>query len=227
MPIATFNRPPSDMSKGIIVVADNEAVARQAVEAMAAKAIGKFEGTGKKLHPLVLVGALEDANAVKRREGFMNVINKYPNIFEKPAEVNTKWNSEVALSGLEAAITADPEIDFIFTSSDFLFPTIQGVLESKGKWKKAGEHGPRYTGRPRRRRRRLQADPRRLRRLDRSPGRLSRGETRTRRHPRGDRQGRSPTERGEARSRLCALSAENYAEKGANTWGCMVLDASK
>ena len=78
VPIATFNRPPSDMSKGIIVVADNEAVARQAVEAMAAKAIGRFEGTGKKLHPLVLVGALEDANAVKRREGFMNVINKYP-----------------------------------------------------------------------------------------------------------------------------------------------------
>jgi inositol transport system substrate-binding protein len=39
VPIATFNRPPSDMSKGIIVVADNEAVARQAVEAMAAKAI--------------------------------------------------------------------------------------------------------------------------------------------------------------------------------------------
>ena len=29
VPIATFNRPPSDMSKGIIVVADNEAVARR------------------------------------------------------------------------------------------------------------------------------------------------------------------------------------------------------
>src|SRR5262245_2080680 len=103
VPIATFNRPPSDMTKGIVVVADNEAVARQAVEAMAAKAIGKFEGTGKKIRPLVLVGALEDANAVKRREGFMNVINKYPAIFDKPAEVNTKWNSEVALAGLEAA----------------------------------------------------------------------------------------------------------------------------
>ena len=37
VPIATFNRPPSDLSKGIIVVADNESVARQAVEAMAAK----------------------------------------------------------------------------------------------------------------------------------------------------------------------------------------------
>src|SRR4029079_726410 len=141
VPIATFNRPPSDMSKGIIVVADNEAAARQAVEAMAAKAIGRFEGSGKKLHPLVLVGALEDANAVKRLEALMNVIKKYPDIFEKPVEVNTKWNPEVALAGLEAAVTADPDIDFIFPSSDFLFPTIKGVLESKGKWKKAGEQG--------------------------------------------------------------------------------------
>ena len=35
-------------------------------------------------------------------------------------------------------MTADPGIDFIFTSSDFLFPTIQSVLEPLGKWKKIG-----------------------------------------------------------------------------------------
>src|SRR5215218_471567 len=40
IPIATFNRPPSDMSKGIVVVADNQLVARQAVEFMAQKALG-------------------------------------------------------------------------------------------------------------------------------------------------------------------------------------------
>jgi len=226
VPIATFNRPPSDMSKGIIVVADNEAVARQAVEAMAAKAIGKFEGTGKKLHPLVLVGALEDANAVKRREGFMNVINKYPNIFEKPAEVNTKWNSEVALAGLEAAITADPEIDFIFTSSDFLFPTIQGVLESKGKWKKAGEQGHVILGG-------LDGDDGACKliregyvdstgvqdvyleaklALDGILDAIAKGETRP---------NAVKLDPG------FALSAENYDFKGADTWGCMVLDANK
>ena len=31
-------------------------------------------------------------------------------------------------------MTANPEVDFLFTSSDFLFPTIQGVLEPMGKW---------------------------------------------------------------------------------------------
>jgi inositol transport system substrate-binding protein len=141
VPIATFNRPPSDTSKGIVVVADNESVARQAVEAMAAKAIGRFEGTGKKLHPLILVGDLADPNAVQRREGFMNVIEKYPEVFETPVEINTNWDSQTALAGLEAAVTADPEIDFIFTSSDFLFPTIQSVLDAHGMWKKIGEQG--------------------------------------------------------------------------------------
>jgi len=226
VPIATFNRPPSDMSKGIIVVADNEAVARQAVEAMAAKAIGKFEGTGRKIHPLVLVGALEDANAVKRREGFMNVINKYPDIFEKPAEVNTKWNSEVALAGLEAAVTADPDIDFIFTSSDFLFPTIQGVLESKGKWKKAGEQGHVILGG-------LDGDD---------------GACKLIREGYVDSTGvqdvyleaklaldgimeaiakKDARPNGVKLDPGFALSAENYDFKGATTWGCLVLDAKK
>lgn len=141
VPIATFNRPPSDMTKGIIVVADNEAVARAAVDAMVAEAQKKFDATGKKLKPLILMGDLADPNAVQRRAGFMNSIAAHPELFEAPVEVATKWNSQVALAGLEAAITADPAIDFLFTSSDFLFPTIQSVLEPVGKWKKAGEDG--------------------------------------------------------------------------------------
>jgi len=141
VPIATFNRPPSDMTKGIIVVADNEAVARAAVDAMVAEAQKKFDATGKKLKPLILMGDLGDPNAVQRRAGFMNSIAAHPDLFEAPVEVATKWNSQVALAGLEAAVTADPGIDFLFTSSDFLFPTIRSVLEPRGLWKKAGEAG--------------------------------------------------------------------------------------
>jgi inositol transport system substrate-binding protein len=211
------------MSKGIIVVADNESVARQAVEAMAAKAVGRFEGTGRKIRPLVLVGDLADPNAVQRRLGFMNVIAKYPDIFETPAEINTKWNSEVALAGLEAALTADPDIDFIFTSSDFLFPTIQGVLESKGKWKKAGEVGHVILGG-------LDGDD---------------GACRLIREGYVDSTGvqdvyleaRLALESileaiasGDTRPNAIkldpgfALSAENYDYRGAETWGCQVLD---
>lgn len=138
VPIATFNRPPSDTSKGIVVVADNEAVARAAVDAMVDQAAEKFAATGQKLKPLILMGDLADPNAVQRRAGFMNSIAAHPELFEEPVEVATKWNSQVALAGLEAAMTADPDIDFIFTSSDFLFPTIQSVLEPLGKWQQAG-----------------------------------------------------------------------------------------
>lgn len=141
IPIATFNRPPADMSKGIVVVADNQSVARQAVEFMAQKALGRFEVTGEKINPLILVGDLADPNAVARRAGFMDVIEKYPDLFNTPVEIATEWNTEKALEGLEAAVTANPDIDFIFTSSDFLFPTIQSVLESHGKWIPAGQQG--------------------------------------------------------------------------------------
>jgi ABC-type sugar transport system substrate-binding protein len=141
IPIATFNRPPADTSHGIVVVADNRSVARQAVEFMAQKALGRFEVTGEKINPLILVGDLADPNAVARRAGFMDVIEKYPDLFNTPVEIATEWNSDTALAGLEAAITANPEIDFIFTSSDFLFPTIRSVLEAHGMWIPTGQVG--------------------------------------------------------------------------------------
>jgi ABC-type sugar transport system substrate-binding protein len=141
IPIATFNRPPADTSHGIVVVADNRSVARQAVEFMAQKALGRFEVTGERINPLILVGDLADPNAVARRAGFMDVIEKYPGLFNTPVEIATEWNSDTALAGLEAAVTANPEIDFIFTSSDFLFPTIRSVLESHNMWLPTGQVG--------------------------------------------------------------------------------------
>jgi inositol transport system substrate-binding protein len=141
VPIAVFNRPPSDLSKGIVVVADNETIAQQAVEFMAQKAIGRFELNGEKITPLIMVGDLGDPNAVGRRDGFYNVINKYPDIFNTPIEVATEWDAATALANLEAAITANPEVDFLFTSSDFLFPTIRSVLEPRGMWLPAGQQG--------------------------------------------------------------------------------------
>jgi ABC-type sugar transport system substrate-binding protein len=141
VPIATFNRPPADPSEGIVVVADNESVAQQAVEFMAQKALGRFEGTGEKINPLILVGDLADPNAVARRQGFINVIEKYPDLFNAPVELATEWNADKAQAQLEEAITANPNIDFIFASSDFMFPLIRSVLDAHGKWIPAGQQG--------------------------------------------------------------------------------------
>jgi ABC-type sugar transport system substrate-binding protein len=145
VPIAVFNRPPNDRERGIIVVADNEIITEQAVEFMAQKALTKYEVTGEPITPLILVGALQDTNAIGRRDGFFNVIERYneqyPGMFNEPIEVATEWDAATALANLEAAITANPEVDFIFTSSDFLFPTIRSVLEPRGMWVPRGEPG--------------------------------------------------------------------------------------
>ncbi|MCU0512154.1 MAG: sugar ABC transporter substrate-binding protein [Anaerolineae bacterium] len=145
IPIAVFNRPPNDRSAGIIVVADNVSATEQAVEFMAQKALVKWEVTQEPIQPLILVGALQDTNAIGRRDGFFNVINRYserfPGAFATPIEVATEWDAATALANLEAAITANPGVDFIFTSSDFLFPTIRSVLEPRGMWVPAGQPG--------------------------------------------------------------------------------------
>ena len=145
IPIAVFNRPPNDRAAGIIVVADNVTISEQAVEFMAQKALRQFEVTGESVTPLILVGALQDTNAIGRRDGFFNVINRYneryPGLFKDPIEVATEWDAATALANLEAAITANPDVDFIFTSSDFLFPTIRSVLEPRGMWLPSGQSG--------------------------------------------------------------------------------------
>jgi len=138
VPIGVFNRPPSNKnSKALVVVANNESIARQTVDFMCQEA----KKQGKKFTPLIMVGDLGDPNAVGRKNGFFNAINKYPDIFNKPIEVPTKWDANTALANLKSAMQANPNVDFIFTSSDFLYPQIQSVLEPLGKWKKIGESG--------------------------------------------------------------------------------------
>lgn len=136
IPIGIFNRPPQDETgNALTVVANNKTIAEAAVDYMAQEA----QKLGRKMKPLIMVGDLGDPNAVGRKDGFYAAINKYPDLFETPIEVATKWDANVAREGLQAAITANPDIDFIFTSSDFLYPTIQGILEPLGKWKPIGD----------------------------------------------------------------------------------------
>ncbi len=136
IPIGIFNRPPqNEDGNAITVVANNEKIAEQSVQYM----VDEAQKLGKKMTPLIMVGDLGDPNAVGRQKGFYNVIDQYPDLFNKPIEVATKWDASVAQAGLQAAMTANPDVDFLFTSSDFLFPTIQGVLEPMGKWAPIGD----------------------------------------------------------------------------------------
>ncbi|MCB1495566.1 MAG: sugar ABC transporter substrate-binding protein [Bauldia sp.] len=139
VPIAVFNRPPTDTSKGIVVVADNKTIAEQAVDYIVEEALAKAPAD-KTLNAIIIVGDLGDPNAVGRKDGFYAAIDKHKDRFNV-VEVASKWDAATALANLEAAVTANPEVDLLFTSSDFLFPTIRSVFEPRGLWKKPGEDG--------------------------------------------------------------------------------------
>lgn len=138
IPIGVFNRPPADDSgKALVAVADNRDVSKQ-TNTYLAEVAGKL---GRKVQPLIMVGDLSDQNALARRDGFYDVIKANPDLFEKPIEVQTNWDAATGLANLQSAVQANPNIDVLFTSSDFLFPQIKAVLEPLGKWKAVGEKG--------------------------------------------------------------------------------------
>lgn len=140
VPIGVFNRPPSDESaKNLVIVADNKAIAESCVDYMVEQAQIKFDATGEKLTPLIVVGNLGDPNAVYRKEGFYAAVEKKPELFNEVIEVDSKWDADVCLTNLTAAMQANPEVDFMFVSSDFLLPVVQSVLEPMDKWAVAGE----------------------------------------------------------------------------------------
>ncbi len=138
IPIVLYNRPPTPSdTRSVAVVADNYSLAKATVEYMAHRA----KETSRKHKALVLVGDLGDINAIDRRDGFMDAIRQFPDVIELVATVPTEWNQEKALAGTTNALQANPDISFIFTSSDFLFPSIISALKTAGKYKRIGEEG--------------------------------------------------------------------------------------
>jgi len=136
VPIAVFNRPPADSSRdAIVIVADNQAIAENAVDFLVEEAAAR---TGKST-PCIVVGDLGDPNAVERKNGFYTAIRKRPELFNPVIQVPSKWDANTTFANFEAALQANPEIDFVFTSSDFLYPQIRAVLEPLGKWVPQGD----------------------------------------------------------------------------------------
>ena len=136
IPIAVFNRPPADSSRNaIVVVADNTIIAEKAVDYMVELA----RAAGRTLTPCIIVGDLGDPNALGRRAGFYAALAKQPQVFNQVIEVPSKWDAGTTLANFEAAMQANPQIDFVFTSSDFMYPQIRAVLEPLGKWVPASD----------------------------------------------------------------------------------------
>lgn len=138
IPIVLFNRP-ADKSDAhsVAVVADNFTLTHETVSYL----IDQAKKTGNKLQAAILIGDLGDINAVKRRDGFDAAIQGHEDLIDVVARIPTEWNQEKAQAGVVNALQANPDISFIFTSSDFLLPSIVSALKSAGKYHKIGEPG--------------------------------------------------------------------------------------
>ncbi len=138
IPVVLFNRPPAKSdARSVTVVADNYSIAKETVAYMAEQAVK----AGGKHKAAILIGDLGDMNAIGRRDGFEDALKPYAGKIEVVARIPTEWNQEKALAGITNALQAHPDINFIFTSSDLLLPSIVSALKSAGKYKKAGEPG--------------------------------------------------------------------------------------
>lgn len=138
VPIVIYNRPPAGgAGKSVTVVADNYAIAKATVEYMAEQAVK----TGAEYRAMVLIGDLGDINAIGRRDGFEDAVRPYSDTIEVVARVPTDWSQDKALAGVTNALQVNPDINFVFTSSDFLFPSLISALRTAGKYKKTGEEG--------------------------------------------------------------------------------------
>jgi len=136
IPVGILNRPPSNLNgHAILGATDNYQIARKTVEYLATEAL--------RLHPgksaLILVGDLNDVNAVERRQGFLDALALHGKDIAPAIQVATEWNAATAASNLEAALDENPEIGMIFASSDFLYPEIERILSERGLWQKRGD----------------------------------------------------------------------------------------
>jgi ABC-type sugar transport system substrate-binding protein len=135
VPMVHFNRPPAKTDAfSVAVVADNRSITNATVEHMVKVAREK----GGKYKAAILIGNLGDPNAIGRRDGFFDVVDKNKDIIDVVARIPTEWNADVAFAGLTNAFQANPDINFLFTSSDFMFPQIVQVMKTRNKFQPIG-----------------------------------------------------------------------------------------
>ena len=138
VPIVFFNRRPhGDSGRYVAIQSDNFSIARDTVEHMAQVARRR----GGAYQAMVLLGDLGDMNAVGRRDGFLAAIKEHQDIVRVVAQVPTDWNQEKAHAGAAAALAANPGINFVFSSSDFLFPSLISALQSANKYRTIDDPG--------------------------------------------------------------------------------------
>ena len=138
IPMVHFNRPPAKSDAySVAIQADNRKIMADTVTFLVEEA----KKMGGKYKACILIGDLGDVNAIQRRDGFFDVVNKNKDIIEVVGRVATEWNADKTFSGLTNAIQANPGINLLVSPSDSQDAVIEQVLKTAGKWHKTGEPG--------------------------------------------------------------------------------------
>lgn len=134
IPIVLFNRPADQNSdtRSVAVQADNLKIAKETVAFLVEQA----RKTGTKHKAMLVMGDLSDMNAIGRKDGFDAAIAGTEGFIEVVSRVPSEWNQEKAQAGVVNGLQANPDISLIFTSSDFLLPSIVSALKAADKYKK-------------------------------------------------------------------------------------------
>ena len=106
------------------------------------KACGEYVKSQNDGNPHVilhLLGALNDDNAIQRRDGYEEALKGENNL--EIIQAPTDWNADKALNAVTNALTANPDLWAIQVPSDFMQDSIKTAIEEAGKLKKAGEEG--------------------------------------------------------------------------------------
>lgn len=140
IPIVLANRPPApSKTRSVTVGVDNFSITKNTVDHMCDLARKTPPPVGKRHEALLIMGDLGDFNAIGRRDGFLAAVEGCRDVVEVVSRVPSEWNQEKALAGVTNSLQAHPNISFLFTSSDFLLPSIMSALKAAGKWAKVGE----------------------------------------------------------------------------------------
>lgn len=138
IPFLTNNRA---AEKGAIIAfnveSDNYAMAKREAEWL----VDYAKNNNMTLNTLVFVGDLKDINAGQRDKGFTEIAEANPEYLKIVTKIPTDWKPELALAGTVNALQANPDINCIFTPSDFLLTAIRSGMEQNDRWIKKGEEG--------------------------------------------------------------------------------------
>ncbi len=116
------------------VEADNLLIGQQMGE-MYLKTLGDKEGK-----VLIVGGPLSSSATVNRTEGFKNAIKDAANV-TIVAESATEMDSEVVLAAVTNYLQANPDINAIFSCTDYILPAVMTALEENGKLIPLGQEG--------------------------------------------------------------------------------------